>query len=129
MTPERVWALVDETGADWLRAYDLLLDAIQVPVLLLNIATQWPIEREDRRVVPASLGSLFGPFPQLVTRDMIATVARRCTTYVECVTDAGLPQPLRDRFTGEVLRMNRYYASPEMHEEAAQRLVAAAPKG
>lgn len=125
MTSERIWALVDETRADWQQAYRLLLEAVEVPVLLLNLATQPPIDRENRSVMPASVEALFGPPPQLVTRDMIGTLATRCATYVECITSVGLPQTLRDRFTGEVLGTDSYYPSPEMHKEVARRLIPA----
>jgi hypothetical protein len=75
---------------------------------------------------------LLGSFPHLVNRAMVETVRSRCSAYVQCVSERGLPQELMSRFTGRpapvpqrsdlgggLHRKNRYYPSPEMHRDAA----------
>ncbi len=66
---------------------------------------------------------------------MIARLVPMADHFVSVVSTAGLPQPLLSRFSGQPTRVdpaddrsdlggrvwthNRYYPSPEMHEEAA----------
>jgi len=110
--PTRLRKLVAETRENWIRSYDY---------------------RERYHSV---LG-LFGEFPQLVNGSMVLAVRQMSDAYVECVSRRGLPQVLVDRFTGRptsvdlrddrpdlkaTWKRNRYYPSPEMHEDAAAAL-------
>jgi hypothetical protein len=133
--PRALRELVAETRRNWLRNSLALLERIRVPVVLLWLSRRRPQYRERY----LTLGALFGEFPQLVNREMLEPLRSACDHYVECATSRGLPQPLVDRFTGEPTRidlsedrpdlsgvwsLNRYYPSPEMHEDAASALEA-----
>jgi hypothetical protein len=126
-------ALVAETRRAWIESYRTLLQEITCPTVLLWFSTRSPDYHED----PCTLRCLFGDFPQLVNRTMVAEVAQMCSGYVECTTARGNPQPLFSRFTGAPVSVdptadrrdlgvgrpwthNRYYPSPEMHEDAAE---------
>jgi hypothetical protein len=130
--------LIDETRRAWVESYRTLLQAITCPTVLLWFSTRTPDYQED----PRTLRGLFGEFPQLVTREMVASVVPMCSGYVECTTTRGTPQPLISRFTGLPVTVdpaadrgdlgggkpwsrNHYYPSPEMHEDAAEALVPA----
>jgi hypothetical protein len=125
--------IVQETRRSWFESYQALLGAIHVPKLLFWFSTREPdyVPRWD------SVAGLFGAYPQLVDGDMLAWVRGLADHTVVCVTRRGLPQTLRDRFTGEPTVVsdewtaqpwseNWYYPSPEMHEDAAGALEPAA---
>ena len=81
---------------------------------------------------------LFGGFPQLVNRAMMSQIRNLCDQYIECVSSRGMPQLLRNRFTGQPAIVNfgqgrkgeeprasshnGYYPSPEMQLDAARAL-------
>lgn len=132
MALPRVRSVVAETRRGWIESYREMLREIECPTVLLWFSKRAPDYQDDSR----SVSGLFGEFPQLVNREMVGEVAAMCTGYVECVTDRGSPQPLFSRFTGEPVTVdpardrpdlgnaglwthNRYYPSPEMHEDAA----------
>jgi uncharacterized protein DUF6473 len=123
---ERVQALVEETRQNWVKSVTDLLAAIEVPTILFWFSERSPdyeesySERRPRR--------LFGKFPHLVNRSMVEQVRPVSDEYVECISARGLPQRLVSRFTGEEVRYNRYYPSPEMHADAADALVEASRK-
>jgi len=127
--------VVEETRRAWVESCRELIRIIDRPTVLLWFSKRTPDYPTDF----TTLGRLFGEFPQLVTREMVEEVAALCTEYVECVTDRGSPQPLFSRFTGQAVTVspagdradlakernwthNRYYPSPEMHEDAAMML-------
>jgi hypothetical protein len=121
--------IVDETRQSWIASNRKLVSRIRPPKILFWFSTRTPDYAESW----GRLGSLFGAFPQLVNRRMVDEVRRHCDCYVECVTKRGLPQVLRDRFTGERVTIsdrwtaqpwneNWYYPSPQMHEDAANAL-------
>jgi hypothetical protein len=131
----RLKRVVEETRAAWIDSYRALFAQITVPKLLFWFSTRDPEHVDDYRSIPA----VFGEFPQLVNREMVAEVRRLCDDYVECVTERGSPQPLISRFTGRPIAVdpsldrpdfyqpggwthNRYYPSPEMHTDAADAL-------
>jgi Domain of unknown function (DUF6473) len=123
---ERVQALVEETRQNWVKSFTSLLEAIEVPTILFWFSVRSPDYEESYaklRVRP-----LFGKFPHLVNRAMMEQVGPVSDEYVECISARGLPQPLVSRFTGETVRYNRYYPSPEMHADAADALVEASRK-
>jgi len=117
---ERIQALVEETRQNWVQSFTNLLQAIQVPTILFWFSERSPdyeasySERRPRRV--------FGKFPQLVNRAMVEQVKVAGDEYVECISARGMPQRLVSRLTGEHVRDNRYYPSPEMHADAADAL-------
>jgi len=131
----RVRALVAETREAWIASYRALLEALTCPTVLLWFSTRTPDYEADE----GTLRGLFGEFPQLVNRAMVSEVAQMCSGYVECTSARGMPQPLLSRFTGAAVTVdpsadrtdlgvgkpwthNRYYPSPEMHEDAAEAL-------
>jgi hypothetical protein len=128
--------LISETRRLWIESYLRLLADIKVPTVLFWFSKRHPHYRERYRTVH----SLFGEFPQLVNADMVGRLAPSFGSYVECVSDRGSPQLLRNRFTGEPTTVdpsmdrqdlatqlpwthNRYYPSPEMHEDARSALI------
>lgn len=134
----RVRAVVAAARAGWLASYRALLARIDVPVILLWFSKRGPAYAESLR----SAGRLLGEYPQLVTAEMAAALRAAAppgTAWVDCVTARGSPQPLVSRFTGLPVTVstaddrpdlagapwteNRYYPSPEMHEDAAAALL------
>jgi hypothetical protein len=128
--------IINETRANYVSAMAELLEAINAPKILLWFSVRRP-EYEERWELP--LGRLFGDFPQLVNRAMVEQLRAYADFYVECVSRRGLPQPILDQSgnpasvrdislsTLEVVvkTENRYYPSPEMHEDAAVLLMPA----
>ncbi len=121
--------VVSETRQNWVRSYKLLLSKIKVPKILFWFSTREP-QYEDNYEKVKFQYQLFKAFPQFVNHDMINQLKSDCDHYVECVSEDGLPQPLINRFTGEPIieknktgvnaKLNSYYPSPEMHENAAK---------
>ncbi len=131
----RIGPLIDEIRSNWVESYRSLIRRLDVPVVLFWFSKRAPNYVESYE----SAAGIFGQFPQLVTAEMVEQVRSMCDDYVECVTDRGSPQPLVSRFTGEPVEVNpandrrdlghgvwsenRYYPSPEMHQDAAAALV------
>lgn len=130
----RMRALVAETRRNWTAETIELLRAIEVPKVMLWLSRRAPGYISSY----ATLGTLFRQFPQLVDGRMLRRVAAHADALVTTVSRRGSPQPLYDRFTGQPttisLSVNRsdfhgswsknmYYPSPEMHEDAARRLL------
>jgi hypothetical protein len=133
---QHVRRLVAETQSDWQQQFRALLAATTAPKLLLWFSRRRP----DHRPRYHSLAALFGEFPQLVDRRMVAALRPAVQAYVECVTDRGSPELLRDRSSGapcrlhpaaagtgeastEVWTHNTYYPSAAMHQDAAAALL------
>jgi hypothetical protein len=122
--------IVAETRANYVRTMTELLNSIQVPKILFWFSVRTP-EYQERWQPPAH--GIFAEFPQLVNRQMVDELRPYCQRYVECISRTGLPQPLPPREEAETAKLdlperlpqaeltstNRYYPSPEMHEEAA----------
>ena len=72
----------------------------------------------ERRPKP----SLLGKFPHLVTEPMLEMIRPFADAFMACSSQTGLPQPLQNS-QGVTVSYNRYYPSPEMHQQAADRLV------
>jgi hypothetical protein len=129
-------ALVAEIRAAWVESNLRLIERIEAPVVLFWFSKRGPAYRENY----ASARGVLGEFPQFVTPAMIESLRPRVTAFAECVSDRGSPQPLISRFTGRQTTVNpaddrpdlavrpwaenRYYPSPEMHEDAARALQA-----
>jgi hypothetical protein len=132
-TPEHVKKVIEETRANCVQSHKMLLSQIHVPTVVLYLSKRRPSYREHYLNVQL----LMREFPQLVNAQMIDEIRRDAVAYVECVSRRGLPQRLVDRRTGEPTSVdladdrpdfvgkwtaNRYYPSPEMHEDAARLL-------
>jgi hypothetical protein len=127
--------IIGETRANWIRNYRSLLEKTEAPAVLFWFTMREPDYRE--RYIHVK--TLLGGFPHLVNREMLETIKNEADDYALCVTDRGMPQLLRSRFTGKPTKVdpgrlrkdmkgprwthNFYYPSPEMHEEAAKSLV------
>lgn len=132
--PHRVREVVEETRRNYLRDMIRLLGDISPPKILFWFSIRRP-EYQEAYELP--VWKLWGAFPQFVNRQMVETLQEHSDDYVECVSNKGLPQPLFDKsgkpttitygyslLKPEVVTEthNRYYPSPEMHEEAARLL-------
>jgi hypothetical protein len=132
----RIRRLIDETRRAWVESYRRWLSRITAPVILFWFSKRSPDYIESFR----SIYSLFGAYPQLIDGRTVDQVRLLVDNYVQCVTDRGSPQPLVSRFTGTPVTVdpaldrpdlgvgppwthNRYYPSPEMHEDAAESLL------
>ena len=128
LSPADFARIVSEMRADYVERFLALLDKITPPRLLLWFASRGPGD-EAGYVTPAQ--TLETRFPHLVNSKMVAELAARCEGYVECVSREGLPQRLWKadkeisgaQLEGDTL-VNKYYPSPQMHAEAAERLEA-----
>ncbi len=130
--PERVEQLIEETRLNWVKNFSDLMQKITPPTILFWFA---------KRAIRYSRGyenprALFGGFPQLVDQDWVDPLRALPCAFVECVSSRGCPQPLVSRFTGQRCSIsmraylggkakvwNDYYPSPEMHSDAAARLL------
>ncbi|CAN7577914.1 DUF6473 family protein [Phenylobacterium sp. LjRoot219] len=124
--------VVQETRANWLSSYRRILTGLTAPTVLFWFSSRRP----DYRQSYDSVSGLFGEFPQLIDADTLHVLRAECDAFVSCVSRRGLPQKLCDRETGEAVtirdewtatpwELNRYYPSPEMHQDAAEALEAA----
>jgi len=128
--------VVAETRENYVLAMTQVLDAIKPPKILFWFSVRRP-EYKEHLELPVR--RLLGDFPQLVNQAMVEQLRSRADIYVECISSRGLPQPIFDRsgnptsFGGfsplpsQVIMKteNRYYPSPEMHEDAAALLIPA----
>lgn len=129
----KVKEIVAETRANWIANYHKLLAQITIPKILFwySRRSPWYWQRYSHAQ------ALFGDFPHMVNAKMLAAIQPYANDYVQCVTRRGSPQPLYSRFTGEPVVIdcsldrpdldhrythNRYYPSPQMHEDAAHAL-------
>jgi hypothetical protein len=129
-------SIIAETRENWLRNQLELIMKIEVPIIFLWFSKRQPDYTEHFR----STGGIFSEFPQLINQAMVDEVKEQCEDYVEVVSRRGSPQPLFDRHTKKpttvntkvdrldletsgVWTHNAYYPSPEMHEDAASKLI------
>ena len=133
-----VRALVKEIRQNWVDSYLQLIERLTVPIILLWFSKRAPDYSEKY----GSVAGIFGAYPQLVNREMADKLREHCEEYVECTTTRGIPQTLISRFTGQAVvvetardrsdlesapwSVNSYYPSPEMQEDAAAAVLAAA---
>jgi hypothetical protein len=125
---DEVAALIEDTRNNWVRLMQELLDAIKIPKILLWVSTRKP----DFNFDLSSRKTALGPFPHFVNLRMVDALRRRVDAYVDATSSRGTPQPLFNRFTGELasiyrpeggFRYNSGYPSPEMHVDIAEALV------
>lgn len=131
--PDFVKNIIEETRNNYIQDFIKLLSSIEVPKILFWFSKRKP---EYQEKYDGQVWQLFGKFPHLVNASMVEQLKEYADEYIECVTTLGTPQPLFDRFTGEQSivyknpdygysssNYNLYYASPEMHLEAANSLL------
>lgn len=125
--------IVQETRNKYVEDFVALLKSIKVPKVLIWFSKRSPSYQES---YVNDVWKLFAYFPQLVNSAMVDEIKLYCDDYVECVTSKGTPQVLLNRFTRladsvkkdptygySSSNYNLYYASPEMHIDAANSLV------
>jgi LPS sulfotransferase NodH len=125
--------IVEETRENFVKEYINLLSQIKVPKILLWFSKRKPQYQEK---YDGKVWDLLGKFPHLVNNRVLNSLKTHCDDYVECVTKVGTPQILIDRFSGQPSTVsknlnygysqsnyNMYYASPEMHLDAANSLL------
>lgn len=127
---ENVVALINESRANWVEAYKVLLAKITVPKILFWFSERKPEEKsggDDTR----SFNRLSGGYPHFVNRDMLETLRPLVDASVECSSNRGMPQPMYSRFKpvraridlpGKTTDSNWYYPSPQMHADAVEAL-------
>ncbi len=129
---EYVRKIIAETKENYINNYRKMLSMIKIPKILLWFSERPPEYQENYQ----SVYGIFSKFPQLVNRGVIEQIMPLADSYVECVTNRGMPQQLISRFTGKPTttfgredlggqekKYNNYYASAEMHEDAANSLL------
>ncbi len=123
---EEVERIVEETRNDYTQAFGDLLRQISVPKALFWFSVRPPAYVDGYSDLPRSL---FQANPQLVNEHMVQELAAYADAYVECVSTSGVPQKLWNSdqsIAGATARdgvlENHFYASPEMHSEAADAL-------
>lgn len=122
--------VVEDARAQWVANFQALCDEITVPKVLFWFSKRKPAYQESYK----SVFKLFNEYPQLVDDKMTDAVKAHCDHYVECVSERGSPQPLfhkdtgepaivhtgndREDLKGEPWTHNKYYPSPQMHDDA-----------
>jgi hypothetical protein len=125
---DEVAELVEETRNNWITLMQELLAAITVPKVLLWISIRKPNYAFDL----SSRKTALGPFPHLVNQRMLDEIIPHANAFVDATSHRGTPQPLFNRFTGELatisrkegnVRYNHGYPSPEMHVDITEALM------
>jgi LPS sulfotransferase NodH len=121
--PHVLLEVARETQENYVQSMLGLIDQIVPPKVLLWFADRTPDDYADEL-------ERMKRFPQLVNRQMVERIRVRCDAYVESVSKSGLPQelwPAGEPVAGTTVEngvlVNRYYPSPEMHAQAAERLI------
>lgn len=119
--------IVAETRADFSQHFAGLLDSLGTPSILFWFAKRKPdyVTRYD------DLWGMLSDFPHLIDRPTMDAIRPHASDYVECLSSRGLPQRLWSAETAvegtvresDGFLYNRYYPSPEMHEDAAKALL------
>ncbi len=126
VSQEDIIKIVEETKQNYLLHMIKLLKLIKVPKILLWFS----VRDHDYEPTFENARSLFGKFPQFVDQELLDKMIFNSDYFVDCISSAGLPQVLINRFTGEktnytnkiiddsIKQFNYYYPSPEMHQLA-----------
>lgn len=125
---EVVKSVVQETRDNYVRSYAALREKIERPAVLLWWSHRTPEYEADY----TSAGILLNRFPQLIDRATLDRVREGFDGFVECVSARGTPQivwPGTEPVAGAEVEngnvVNRYYPTPEMHEDAVEALLPA----
>lgn len=133
-TTEEVIEQVAETRRQWINAYERLLEAIIVPVVLVRISSA-PLSQFDDF---SNANKLFGTFPQLINEECIRHLIPHAVLTIDCVYLSEAPQILlnyttrqpEEVFSADVFPdrpewsrcYNSYYPSPSMHMFVADKI-------
>jgi hypothetical protein len=120
---------VRETRDDYVFDMSRLGRALRVPTVLLWLSRRPP----EYDVDWSSAFGILNSFPQLIDRGVVDRIRPLFGDYVECTSEAGIPQRLwraaepvlGTQLGDDGFLWNDYYPSPEMHSLAAERLVPA----
>ncbi|MEM7210398.1 MAG: DUF6473 family protein [Pseudomonadota bacterium] len=117
--------VANEMKNAWIGRMQTLLSTIETKTLLFYMS-----ERDPDNMSTPSGDITDMKYPQFVDRAMLDAVKPAADGYMECITSDGLPQDLRVdghpvlfRPSGEPINENFEFASPEMHQAAAQALL------
>ncbi|MGD1923201.1 MAG: DUF6473 family protein [Paracoccaceae bacterium] len=109
----------------WIGRMQTLLSTIETKTLLFYMSQRAPDD-----LIPPSGDITDMKYPQFVDRAMLDAVKPAADGYVEYVSSEGMPQDLRVdgnpvlfRPSGEPISENAEFASPEMHEGAANAML------
>jgi hypothetical protein len=117
---------INQMRENFVKDYINLAEIIKIPKILLYLSTRSPEYKDN---FSDSFSEVHRGFPHFINKSTIQSILPHFDEYVECVSSRGFPQKLISRFTGEPTTnskgdsKNAYYASPEMHEDAAQMLL------
>ena len=129
-----VMALIEESRRNWVDHMLQIAKAARGPTVLLYFGMRDP----DYQIAFRDVWTLYGEYPQMVTRDMVEAVRPGYSAFVEVVSVAGLPEPTVSSFSGEhlpvvfgggrldeqnVLNVNAYYPSQAMNDLAARAVI------
>lgn len=111
-----------ELKTAWVARTRLMLESIQTRKILFWFSERAPNERPDGKDARTNL-----KYPHYVDQAMLDAVTPFVDKVVYCISSEGLPQSLlvdgeavlQTPF-GMPVRENRYYPSPEMHQQAAE---------
>ena len=142
--PESFDRYVAQSRATWVEQHRQLLASLTVPTVLLWLSAR-PMNQIGEET--GQVGSLsHTAFPHFINGEDVAQISDLAAGVVECVTERGIGKPYVSRWTNRPVRINyrnlgiygpardlfeehnSYYATPEMHEDAAQALVPAVRK-
>ena len=152
VSPKKFYDKLKKAKEIWIEDYINLIDNIKVPVYLFDFSYRDFNFSEDLEGFQNKEGRFIdkvsGKFPQYVDHNMINAIKDKATGYYEYKQRIGLPQKLKDRFTGadhyrsiELPRLLRtgegkqdfnpnnitntqvYYPSPQMHYGAFEALI------
>jgi hypothetical protein len=116
--------LIRKWSENYVNAYMQLIRAIKRPIVLVWISRRAP---EDWNLEHVDKGPLWGVFPQLVSQEMVSTIAKECTHFIAGDRDLRLPYRVKSRVDGRECPFfepdgtlsweNYYYSSLEAHND------------
>jgi hypothetical protein len=140
--PGEVERYIAETRRSWIENHRSFLARVKVPTVLLWLSSRQMDPSVD--LDAPTVSEFMGLFPQFIDRKSFDEVAAMCDVAIESYSDRNANHQLISRFTGKpaivdfsvlnpemkgvVETHNAYYPSPEMHEDAAELLLAALEK-
>ncbi len=122
--PTKFIEVEKELKTAWVARTRLLLESIHTKKILFWFSERAPNEEKSGKIKKSML-----KYPHYVDQAMLDAVTPFVDKVVYCISSEGLPQSLLiDGETvlqspfGMPVRENRYYPSPEMHQQAAEAL-------
>jgi Domain of unknown function (DUF6473) len=121
--------LIRKWSENYVNAYMQLIRAIKRPIVLVWVSARTP---QDWNLEHVDKGPWWGAFPQLVTQEMVSTIAKECSHFIEGDRDSWLPHKVRSRVDGKDCPFfepdgklsweNNYYSSIEVHNDIFARI-------